>query len=114
MAEEALIRWLNYSARIGDITVNNKLPRHLFYADDVMIFVEATLINGRNITRLLDDYGNLSGQKFSAPKSSIFFGPSVTTNFKRYITRYTSISTGSLPSPTWEFLFLEGRLGLST
>lgn len=97
LAEEALIRWLDFAANIGDITMNERLPRHLFYADDVLIFVEATRANGRNITRLLDNYGNLSGQKFSAPKSSIFFGPSATTGFKPFITRCTSISAGSLP-----------------
>lgn len=96
LAEEALIRWLDYSTSASDITVHKKLPRHLFYVDDVMIFVEATRANGRNITRILGHYGNLSGQKFSAPKSSIFFGPSATPSFKRYITRCTSISAGSL------------------
>lgn len=61
-----------------------------------MIFMEATHANGRNITKLLDDYGNISRQKFSAPKSSILFGPSATPSFNHYITRCTSISAGSL------------------
>lgn len=77
--------------------VHKKLPRHLFYADDVIIFVEATRVNGSNIKDIFMKYGNLSGQKYSATKSSILFGPSATSSFKHFITRFTGISAGSLP-----------------
>lgn len=97
LAEEALIRWLDYLINIGEITVHRKLPHHLFYADNVIIFIEATHSNGRNMTKLLENYGNLLGQKFNTSKSSVFFSPSAPSRFKQYITRCTSISAGLMP-----------------
>lgn len=65
LAEEALARWLDYSHRTGFLSVHRGLPRYLFYADDILIFLEATQVNGRHIHSLLTDYGRLSGQVFS-------------------------------------------------
>lgn len=97
LAKEALIRWIDHSIDSGELTVHRKLPHHLLYAVDVMIFVEATHSNGRRITNILKDYCNLSGWKFNASKSSVFFSSSATTQFKWYIMRCTSISADSLP-----------------
>lgn len=62
LAEDALIRWIDYYIDIGRLSVHKKLPRHLIYADDVLIFLQATRANGRCIKSLLHDYGALSGQ----------------------------------------------------
>lgn len=97
IAEETLILWLDHYIDIGKLTVHKKLPRHLFYADDILIFMEVSRRNGRNIKRLLKDYGKVSGQIYSPSKSSIFYSPRTSTAMVNYIKRCTAISTGSLP-----------------
>lgn len=61
LAEEAIVRWLDFYIDFGKITVHKKLPRHLLYADNIMIFLEATRNNAWYIKNLLDDYGKLFG-----------------------------------------------------
>lgn len=77
--------------------MHGRLPRHLLYVDDVLIFLEVTRVNGRCIRQLLDDYGNVFGQKFSPPKSMVIYSDTTSIRFKIYIKRCTSITTGSLP-----------------
>lgn len=77
------------------------LPRYLFYDDDIIIFLRATRANGRNIHKLLLEYGQLSDQIYSPSKSRIFYNDKSTTHFKTYVRRCTSITTGVLP-----FLYL--------
>lgn len=95
--EEVVIHWIDYSIDTGELTIHRKLPRHLLYADDVLIFLEATRSNGRGIKKLLEDYGNIFRQKFSPSKSSVIYSSTTSTHFKRYIKRCTSIATGYLP-----------------
>lgn len=97
LAEEALIKWLDFAIDSRNITVHKKLPCHVIYADDIMIFLEASRSNGRHIKQLLKNYGNISSQRFSPPKSSIYFAPTTLAIIRDYILGYTSISQGSPP-----------------
>lgn len=62
-----------------------------------MIFLKATRSNGHHIRQLWDDYGPISGQKFSPTKSRIIYGSTATNWFKRYVRQRTWITTCSLP-----------------
>lgn len=97
ITEEVLIRWLDYAIDSHCLTVHKKLPRYLLYADDIMIFLEATKSNGQNLKKLLEDYGSISGQIFSPPKSSVFYDSSASSSFKLYIKNCTSIAIDCLP-----------------
>lgn len=97
LAEEAFICWLDHYIHTGHLTTHHKLPRHLIYEDDILIFLEATRANGRCIKTLLDDYGLLSGQKHSPPKSSILYDANAPHDTVQYIKAHTCITTGYLP-----------------
>lgn len=77
--------------------VHKKLPRHLIYGDDILIFLQATRANGRCIKSLLDHYGQLSGQKFSPPKSSVLYSPTVPSDITRYIKDHNDMATETFP-----------------
>lgn len=42
IAEEALARWIDYNISTRQLSVNRKFLRFLFYADDAMVFLQAT------------------------------------------------------------------------
>lgn len=85
IAEEALVRWLDFLIDSGQISVHRKLPCHLFYADDIMFFMEATRNNARRIKSLLTDYGQLSGQLYSPSKSNVYYSPRVPSDLIQYV-----------------------------
>jgi hypothetical protein len=47
---------------------------HLLFADDSIVFLEATVESLNTLRRVLQDYERASGQKVNLLKSSIFFG----------------------------------------
>lgn len=108
LAEEAFIRWIDHYIDMGYLTTHRKLSRHLLYADDILIFLEATRANRRCIKSLLDGYGSLSGQMFSPPNSSIFYSPTASHNLICDVTEITSISIGSLPFKYLGVLIFKG------
>ncbi|KAL4278813.1 hypothetical protein GQ457_03G026150 [Hibiscus cannabinus] len=55
------------------ITRGAPLINHLLFADDCLIFGEATISNASQLKGLLDCYGDCSGQLINYEKSSIFF-----------------------------------------
>ena len=50
---------------------------HLFFADDLVLFVKANQKNCRAVRDVLDTFCCLSGQKVSAEKSRVFFSPNI-------------------------------------
>ncbi|XP_004301203.1 PREDICTED: uncharacterized protein LOC101302660 [Fragaria vesca subsp. vesca] len=48
---------------------------HLFFADDALFFIWATLGNASRLSLIFKDYYTASGQAISQDKSSIFFSP---------------------------------------
>lgn len=61
LVEEAIARWIDHAISVNRFRVHDRLTRHLFYADDIIIFLKALSVNARNIHQILIDYGNLSG-----------------------------------------------------
>ena len=50
---------------------------HLFFADDIVFFAKADLINCSTIWDVLDQFCDITGQMVSEAKSRVFFLPNV-------------------------------------
>jgi hypothetical protein len=65
--QENLIQGVSFGSAGPHIT-------HLLFADDSVVFLEATQRSLQTLKRVLHDYGISSGQRVNLHKSSIFFG----------------------------------------
>ena len=50
---------------------------HLMFADDLVLFAKADLLNCSNIRDVLDEFCAVSGQTISESKSRVYFSPNV-------------------------------------
>lgn len=50
---------------------------HLFFADDLILFNEASLVQAQVVNSVLNDFCNFSGQKVNANKTKVFFSRNV-------------------------------------
>lgn len=67
--------------RLGD----NVDISHIFYADDVFLFGQASQENGEVISKVLEDFGNESGLKVNMAKSTIIFPPKMNHQRRRIL-----------------------------
>ncbi|XP_024155933.1 uncharacterized protein LOC112163903 [Rosa chinensis] len=85
---EVLSLRLTKAIHVGDL-VGVKLTRscpiisHLFFVDDALLFMKATLINCWRLIMLFNEYCTTSGQLINHDKSSIFFSPNTPDQMKR-------------------------------
>ena len=61
------------------------------FADDLLLFGEATINQTRCMMRCLDTFCEASGEKISIAKSSIFFSPRVPLGLKQSIADITGM-----------------------
>lgn len=73
---------------IKGIKIGKECPRvsHLFFADDSVVFGEATVENCNALNGILDKYEKASGQLVNRDKSSLFFSPNTPTHRKEEVT----------------------------
>ncbi|XP_057790938.1 uncharacterized protein LOC131008050 [Salvia miltiorrhiza] len=76
---------------------SRQFPTHLLYADDILVFCKATAANALTIKKILDYYGDISGQICSMEKSHVFFAKGVSVRDRRSIVETLQFSTKSLP-----------------
>ncbi|KAM5583543.1 hypothetical protein ABKV19_003435 [Rosa sericea] len=62
---------------------NCPILSHLFFADDALFFMKATLLNCWNLGRIFKEYCVASGQMINNEKSSIFFSPNTPLQMAR-------------------------------
>lgn len=66
---------------------------HLFFADDLILFAEATTIQGGLVRQCLDTFCNVSGEKVNYEKSTFLFSRSVSATTKQEVSDTLSIPT---------------------
>uniref|UniRef100_A0A803QHJ4 Reverse transcriptase domain-containing protein n=1 Tax=Cannabis sativa TaxID=3483 RepID=A0A803QHJ4_CANSA len=84
MAAEALSRLFlskeNHGLLKGFKLARNGTPiTHLMFADDIILFGEASVREARTLLECLNSYCQFSGQSISYPKSSVFFSRGVSS-----------------------------------
>lgn len=74
---------------IHDISVADEAPsiNHLCFADDSLIFGDASIDECKRLKEVLSTYEAASGQKVSYEKSAISFSPSTSEEEKTSISR---------------------------
>ncbi|KAL8484907.1 hypothetical protein ACS0TY_027271 [Phlomoides rotata] len=72
-------------------------PTYLLYADDILIFCEASRGNARCLKSILVTYANLYGQVFNPDKSKAYFGKHVSAQNKAFFRTTLQIGSASLP-----------------
>ncbi|CAL1356041.1 unnamed protein product [Linum trigynum] len=82
LVAEGLSSYVSLAAkqkRIHGLSVARGAPviSHLFFADDAIFFARATVKEGLELRRVLDDYQTESGQMVSLEKSEVTFGSNV-------------------------------------
>ncbi|KAL4274732.1 hypothetical protein AHAS_Ahas20G0036600 [Arachis hypogaea] len=79
-------RWL-------PLRIKNQGPAisHLLFADDLLIFVEATVDQIENVMVTMEEFCNISGLKISPTKTTIVFSNNVKQNIKNQIKMYAII-----------------------
>lgn len=86
IGEDILARMINYEGGIRYISrVEAKMgmlvPSNFLYADDVIIFCQATKDNVLLLRDIFFQYGEASGQKVNPMKSRVYYGSQVPTEF---------------------------------
>ncbi|WZZ33856.1 hypothetical protein YC2023_017257 [Brassica napus] len=66
---------------------------HICFADDLILFAEASVVQVRVIRRVLETFCRASGQKVSLPKSKIFFSSNVSRERGEHISRESGIAS---------------------
>lgn len=57
-----------------------------FYADDVLLFGQASQENGEVILKVLEEFGNCSGLRVNITKSNVIFPPKTNHQRRRLLT----------------------------
>ncbi|KAL6125654.1 hypothetical protein ACLB2K_073709 [Fragaria x ananassa] len=65
---------------------------HLFFADDSLFFMKATLLNCSKISLIFKEYCSASGQLISLEKSSIYFTPNTSDQMKHLMSLLLGIT----------------------
>lgn len=90
---------------------DTRVPSHLFYPDDILIFCQASLLNYQCLHKSFLEYAAISGQELNPAKSKVYFGKSMVTFVKRRMQRSLGISEGYFIF-TWGAAFLESHVVL--
>lgn len=100
MAMDVLSSMLTHAQRTGKISGLRFTPQspaltHLFFADDSLMFAEATVSEATNFIQVLNLYNGASGQKINVTKSGLIFSKVVMQRTRREI-------ASLLHMPIWE------------
>ena len=91
--------------------VGSEWISHLSFADDCIVFTQATSVGAQRINNVLERYHAGSGQLVNKSKSAIFFSSNCTADVKHEVHTAADISTEALVE---KYLGLPTALGRST
>ncbi|XP_042944607.1 uncharacterized protein LOC122278487 [Carya illinoinensis] len=101
LCAETLLALLHKAEERGDIT-NVPIGRgstrvsHLFFADDSLLFCQASPMELSNIMAILDTYEHASGQVLNRDKSSVFFSKNTKKEMQAHVLQHIGMkSTGT-------------------
>lgn len=77
---------------------------HLFFTDDLVIFVRADRKNCVAIKEVLDSFCSISGQKVSHKKYCVFFSPDVSSKARAELCAFQASALLLRQGNTWGFL----------
>uniref|UniRef100_A0A5B7BN08 Reverse transcriptase domain-containing protein n=1 Tax=Davidia involucrata TaxID=16924 RepID=A0A5B7BN08_DAVIN len=111
-AFSALLRKSENENKIHGISVARNAPRvsHLFFADDSLLFANATENQASEISRIISMYGAASGQQVNFEKSAISFSANVTADRREQIKQILGVSICSIHN---KYLGLPSTIGRS-
>ncbi|XP_042518494.1 uncharacterized protein LOC122092222 [Macadamia integrifolia] len=114
LAEEVFCRGLKLLVRDGKLKSlpgprGVSIPSHLFFADDIFIFMNASAKFVKNLQDFLEKYQAFSGKNFNLDKSSLFFGK-VAPHRKQYISSLIGIKSERLPTKYLGVEIFKGRV----
>ncbi|XP_026429840.1 uncharacterized protein LOC113326302 [Papaver somniferum] len=72
---------------------NSPAINHLFFADDCLIFTQASLSSVNNLLQLLQEFISQFGQVINSDKSSVYFSKSVNPEVASAFTHFLGIKT---------------------
>ncbi len=83
----AMVLWAQQENKIQDINVARGAPAisHIFFADDSILFCQATKEACDALQEILDTYEAASGQQVNKEKTNIFFSKNTRTEMKEWI-----------------------------
>uniref|UniRef100_A0A5B7C6K9 Reverse transcriptase zinc-binding domain-containing protein n=1 Tax=Davidia involucrata TaxID=16924 RepID=A0A5B7C6K9_DAVIN len=98
--------------RIQGVAVARNAPRisHLFFADDSLLFANATEEQALEISRIISLYGEASGQQINFDKSALSFSSNVPVSRKDEIKNILGVSVCSIHN---KYLGLPSTIGRS-
>ena len=104
VGEECLSRMLiraQSSGRLVPFHIGRRgfshFPTHLLYADDIIIFYQATVDNCRSVVQILNQYADLSGQVFNPAKSRVYLSTGMDPEVRLQIGQELGIGLDFLP-----------------
>lgn len=102
ICKEGLSTLLRMAATSGDlkgIRINGDAPliTHLFFADDSLIFEDATSDRARALKDNLEIYVHSSGQLINFDKSGVFFNSNVKQNSKERVCQILEVNSSINP-----------------
>lgn len=85
VVRDRLIHLINFKGRVCLL--------HLFFAGNIFFFIKAKARDCKNLSKILQNFCDSSGQLMSVTKSQLWFSPSTTRHIKEHVASIFGIPT---------------------
>jgi hypothetical protein len=91
-----------FLARGVRVGIHSPWISHLLFADDCIIFSEASQRGANRLKEILEVYGRGSGQLVNRDKLAVFYSKNCDEDMKRDVAEGLNIPTEALAESTWD------------